>query len=46
MGDKSIPRRGLFATRSPRRPNPIGITVVEVQEIKGNVITVTGLDAL
>lgn len=46
MGDKSIPKRGLFATRTPMRPNPLGVTVVEVQEIMGNKIIVTGLDAL
>ncbi|MGB3944299.1 MAG: tRNA (N6-threonylcarbamoyladenosine(37)-N6)-methyltransferase TrmO [Methanothrix sp.] len=46
MGDESIPKRGLFATRTPRRPNPIGLTVVEVLNVEGNKITVTGLDAL
>jgi len=46
MGDRSIPMRGLFATRTPRRPNPIGLTVVEVLNVEGNKITVTGLDAL
>jgi tRNA (adenine37-N6)-methyltransferase len=46
MGDPSIPERGVLATRSPARPNPIGITVVEVLSIKGNRIMVTGLDAL
>lgn len=46
MGDESIPKRGLFATRTPRRPNPIGLTVVEVLNVQGNKITVTGLDAL
>jgi tRNA-Thr(GGU) m(6)t(6)A37 methyltransferase TsaA len=37
---------GLFATRSPHRPNPIGYSVVEVVERKGNVIRVRGLDAI
>ncbi len=46
MGDKSIPKRGVLATRSPCRPNPIGITVVEILSVNGNVIRVTGLDAL
>lgn len=46
MGDESIPKRGLFATRTPRRPNPIGLTVVEVLNVEGKTITVTGLDAL
>ena len=46
MGDKSIPERGVLATRSPCRPNPIGITVAEILSVKGNMIRVTGLDAL
>ncbi len=36
---------GVFATRSPNRPNPIGICVVELLERKGNVLFVKGLDA-
>ena len=46
MGDKSIPERGVLATRSPCRPNPIGITLAEVLSIEENRIRVTGLDAL
>jgi tRNA-Thr(GGU) m(6)t(6)A37 methyltransferase TsaA len=46
MGDRSIPERGVLATRSPCRPNPIGITVVEMLSVKGNTIRVIGLDAL
>jgi len=46
MGDLSIPERGVFATRSPCRPNPIGITVVEIVNVEGVTIKVTGLDAL
>jgi tRNA-Thr(GGU) m(6)t(6)A37 methyltransferase TsaA len=37
---------GLFATRSPNRPNPIGFSVVELIEINGNRLKVKGLDAL
>jgi tRNA (adenine37-N6)-methyltransferase len=37
---------GVFATRSPRRPNPIGLTVVEVLGRKGNRVQVRGLDML
>ncbi|HOE52145.1 MAG TPA: tRNA (N6-threonylcarbamoyladenosine(37)-N6)-methyltransferase TrmO [Methanomassiliicoccales archaeon] len=44
-GDPSIPLTGLFGTRSPRRPTPIGLTRVELLERKGNVLTVRGLDA-
>jgi tRNA (Thr-GGU) A37 N-methylase len=46
MGDRSIPMRGVLATRSPLRPNPIGITVAEIISVKGNIIRVKGLDAL
>lgn len=40
------PKRGVLSTRSPCRPSPLGITVVEVLEVKGSRIKVTGLDAL
>jgi len=45
-GDRSRPRRGVFSLRSPKRPNPIGITEVQILEIKDNILTVRGLDAL
>jgi len=35
---------GLFASRSPLRPNPIGLSVVRVLGVKGNTITTSGLD--
>ena len=38
--------RGLFATRAPRRPNPIGLSVVRLVGIEGNVMTVEDLDIL
>ena len=44
-GDRSRPKRGVFTLRSPRRPNPIGLTEVEVVSIEGNVLAVRGLDA-
>ena len=37
---------GVFSTHSPYRPNPIGLSVLEVIEIKRNVIRVKGLDML
>ena len=37
---------GVFATRSPRRPNPIGLTVVELMGRDGNRLRVRGLDML
>lgn len=45
-GDRGQPRRGVFALRSPRRPNPIGVTVVELVALEGNVLRVRGLDAI
>jgi len=44
-GDASIPLTGLFGTRSPRRPSPIGLTRVTLLERRGNVLRVKGLDA-
>jgi len=38
--------RGLFATRAPRRPNPIGMSLVELVGVAGNVVTVRGIDVL
>jgi tRNA (adenine37-N6)-methyltransferase len=37
---------GVFATRSPRRPNPIGLTVVELLYREGTVLRVRGIDML
>jgi len=37
---------GVFATRSPRRPNPIGLTVVELLGREGAVLRVRGIDML
>jgi tRNA-Thr(GGU) m(6)t(6)A37 methyltransferase TsaA len=38
--------RGVFATRSPNRPNPIGLCVVELVDKCALVLTVRGMDAL
>lgn len=38
--------RGVFATRSPNRPNPVALCICEVISVDKNKITVTGLDAL
>ena len=47
-----VPRRhtknvkvGVFACRSPSRPNPIGLCVVELMKVEGCALTVKGLDA-
>ena len=36
---------GIFATRTNLRPNPVGLTLVELVKAEGNVLTVRGLDA-
>jgi tRNA-Thr(GGU) m(6)t(6)A37 methyltransferase TsaA len=38
--------RGIFSTRSPARPNPIGISIVKLLEIKKNILTIEGVDIL
>ena len=45
-GDASRPMAGVFATRSQHRPNPIGLHPVEVLEIVGERMRVSGLEAL
>ncbi len=37
---------GLFATRSPHRPCPLGLTVVELVAREANILSVRGLDAV
>ena len=38
--------RGLFSTRAPRRPNPIGLSIVELARIEGLTLHVRGIDVL
>jgi len=45
-GDRSRPKRGVFVLHTPYRPNPIGVTVVDLLSVEGNVLRVRGLDAL
>ena len=45
-GNPANPERGVFATRSPDRPNPIGLCLVDVISIEGRTLKVRGLDAL
>ena len=45
-GDTSLPKRGVFALRSPMRPNPIGSSTVRLIKREGNKLLVAGLDAL
>lgn len=39
-------KRGLFATRSPHRPNPIGLSAVELVGIEGRTLRLRGVDLL
>lgn len=45
-GRQDLPLVGLFATRAPYRPNPVGMSVVRLLERRGNVLKVKGLDAI
>jgi len=45
-GRQDLPLVGLFATRAPYRPNPVGVTIVRLLERQGNVLKVKGLDAV
>ena len=43
---QDMPEVGLFAQRSKHRPNPIGVTAVQLVKISGHEIVVQGLDAI
>ena len=45
-GRQERPLVGLFATRSPKRPNPMGMTLVRLLQRRGNILRVEGLDAI
>ncbi|WP_200214506.1 tRNA (N6-threonylcarbamoyladenosine(37)-N6)-methyltransferase TrmO [Micromonospora coerulea] len=45
-GDRSRPETGVFSTRSPHRPNPIGLHRVRVREVDGLRVRVADLEAL
>lgn len=44
-GRQDMPLVGVFVARTMLRPNPIGLTLVELVKVEGNVLTVRGLDA-
>lgn len=44
-GRMDMPLTGIFAARTMLRPNPIGLTLVELLSVEGNILTVKGLDA-
>ncbi len=45
QGDKKNPKRGVFATHSPVRPNLIAMTRCKIISVKGNVIEIESIDA-
>ncbi|SCG53314.1 tRNA (N6-threonylcarbamoyladenosine(37)-N6)-methyltransferase TrmO [Micromonospora halophytica] len=45
-GDRSRPEAGVFSTRSPHRPNPIGLHRVRVLAVDGLRLRVAGLEAV
>jgi probable methyltransferase, YaeB/AF_0241 family len=45
-GDKNLPLSGVFATRSPDRPNPLGLHRVTVREVISNRIKVGPIEAI
>jgi tRNA-Thr(GGU) m(6)t(6)A37 methyltransferase TsaA len=45
-GDASRPATGVFSTRSPDRPNPIGLHRVRIEEVDGLRVRVSGLEAI
>lgn len=46
QGRQDMPLIGIFAQRAKHRPNPIGVSAVELLVVRGNIITVRGLDAI
>ena len=45
-GRDDMPEVGIFAQRAKHRPNPVGVTAVRLVERRGDVLVVTGLDAI
>jgi len=46
FNDKTNTPRGVFATRTPVRPNSIGFSLVELVSVKKNIVTIRGVDIL
>ncbi|MFC1995284.1 tRNA (N6-threonylcarbamoyladenosine(37)-N6)-methyltransferase TrmO [Chloroflexota bacterium] len=46
MAKHELPLVGLFATRSPHRPNPVGKATVRLLQCRDNILKVEGLDAI
>jgi len=46
FNDKTNTPRGVFSTRTPKHPNSLGLSVVELIKVEGNEITIRGVDIL
>jgi len=44
FNDKTNTQRGVFSTRTPMHPNSIGLSVVELIGVEGNIVTIKGVD--
>ena len=45
-GRADMPELGIFAQRGKQRPNPLGVTAVEIVRVAAPILTVRGLDAV
>ncbi len=39
-------QRGLFSTRAPKRPNPIGLSIVQLNRVEDNILHIRNIDVL
>jgi len=46
FNDKTDTPRGVFSTRTPKHPNSIGLSLVELVNVEGNIVTIKGVDIL
>ena len=46
FNEKSGTKRGVFSTRTPMHPNSLGLSVVELLGVEGNIVTIKGVDIL
>ncbi len=46
FNDTTNTPRGVFSTRTPMHPNSIGLSVVELVDVKNNIVTIKGVDIL
>ena len=46
FNDATNTKRGVFATRTPMHPNSIGLSIVELVDVKRNIVTIKGIDIL